>query len=596
MKAKKTWKVSKEITGTRTGYKVIDSLFNGLQLGELMLIGGRPMMGKNTLSLNIAMNVSKRTEKKVLFFDSRNGRDYVERWFLSYLSGIPIWDMYEWDFSLEQWERFIHATEVYRKLKIEPKGTNCVEYIIERCEELSKKDELGLVIIDYLQIIKKNDKDTYKNPNAVLSELKALAKRLQVPIIVITSLREKMTRRIDKRPCAKDLKNMGISEEYWDNALLLHRKDDDLYSGVEEIELVALKSFMDIDLHTCLYLNHDNLHFEDIDSDIFKKPDEKIFKDYETEIEEENRQAEEDIMSVMKECLDKNGDDEALRCADKLREINYYSYSDEIEDCYKTCAKRGNIKALLYMEDKFRKNGAVCEEEFDILKQLTDQGYTMAFGRIADCYLNGIGCEKDRGKALINYINGSVYWDDTYCENMIEENFRDEKEWNSLSSKITDLYMYDWHESKKARLRLGNDIFEGKIKEFQSGVAYYIYKGFYLYDSFYDEMEAQYCSIPCLNFAKCLLYGIGTSVKPNVVLAVLKDALHSSEWERNAGDLSAFDRIEEIETMFKEIEDTYGKIESEYTDEEFDFYNEEDAFLGEMPYLGDEDYEEGFWY
>ena len=86
MKAKKTWKVSKEITGTRTGYKVIDSLFNGLQPGELMLIGGRPMMGKNTLSLNIAMNVSKRTEKKVLFFDARNGRDYVERWFLSYLS------------------------------------------------------------------------------------------------------------------------------------------------------------------------------------------------------------------------------------------------------------------------------------------------------------------------------------------------------------------------------------------------------------------------------------------------------------------------------------------------------------------------------
>ena len=69
MKKKKSWKLAKNITGISTGYKVIDQLFNGLQPGELMLIGGTPLSGKSTLALNIAINVMKETRKKVVIFD-----------------------------------------------------------------------------------------------------------------------------------------------------------------------------------------------------------------------------------------------------------------------------------------------------------------------------------------------------------------------------------------------------------------------------------------------------------------------------------------------------------------------------------------------
>ncbi len=594
MKTKKPWKLAKKITGTSAGYKVIDKLFNGLQPGEVTLIGGRPLMGKNSLAYNISVNVSQMTGKRVVFFEGSRGKAYAEKWYLSYLSGIPFWDLSRWDFSGDQWENFIHATEEYRELKFEALGTFRLESIIEQSEEFYKEDEIALIVVDYLQIIEKNDKKTIDNPNEVMIELNALAKRLNVPIIVLTSLREKeITRRKDKRPCAKDLKNAGISEEYWENALLLHRPDMDKYESIEKIEIVATKAYTDVEFDTYLYFDSQNLHYIDIDSYELLELDDELYSDYEDEIEEENLKYEEEILSKMQKCLEKNGEYEAMHYANKLRKIDYFSYSEEIEECFRTCAKRGNVKALLYMEDKYKREGKVCEEEFDILKQLIDLGYTLAFGRIADCYLNGIGCEKDRQKALLYYISGSIFWEDEYCENMIEENFKKESEWDNLSQKITDLYMYDWTESERARMRLANDIFEGRIKEFKTEVAYYIFKYNYIYDVLYHETEAQYCSIPCLSLAKCLLYGIGTSAKPNVALAVLNDAKYLSEWERNSGDLSAFDRIEEIESMIKEIEDNYGKISPEYSDDEFDFYNEEDAFLGDEPYFEEEeDYED----
>ena len=219
-----------EFPGMPCGLRDLDKKINGLNKSDLIIIAARPGMGKTTLALNILANVAKATRKTVAFFSLEMSREQLASRLLSCESAVDNHKLSTGKLDTEDWEKIGVASAALAQtdIRVSDNPTVSVTEMNALCRRL---DNLGLIIVDYLQLMTRADKDSRSAENRVnvVAEisraLKIMAKDLDVPVICLSQLSRASESRTDKRPLLSDLRESGAIEQDADQVIMLYRDD-----------------------------------------------------------------------------------------------------------------------------------------------------------------------------------------------------------------------------------------------------------------------------------------------------------------------------------------------------------------------------------
>ncbi|MBQ7345445.1 MAG: replicative DNA helicase [Oscillospiraceae bacterium] len=229
------------IPGLSTGLRDLDMKINGLNKSDLLLIAARPAMGKTSFALNIGLNVAKKYDKTVAFFSLEMSREQLAMRLLSGESFVDSQKMQTGKLTEEEWERLCNASVALSQTDIRCDDNPAVT-VAEMNAKLRRVEDLGLVIIDYLQLMTgsgygKSSENRVQVVGEISRSLKIMAKELNVPVICLSQLSRAVESRTDKRPIMSDLRESGAIEQDADAILFLYR--DDYYNPNSEEKNVA---------------------------------------------------------------------------------------------------------------------------------------------------------------------------------------------------------------------------------------------------------------------------------------------------------------------------------------------------------------------
>lgn len=220
---------SDDITGLPTGYRDLDKMTAGLQEDELIILAARPAVGKTAFALNIAQNVGTKTDKTVAIFSLEMSAESLVNRMLCAEGSIDAGHLRTGQLSEEEWQNLIIAMGSLSKASIYIDDTpgNKMSEIRAKCRRLAKeKGNLGLVVVDYLQLIEGSNKESRQQEVSGISrQLKKLAKELRVPVIALSQLSRGVEQRQDKRPVLSDIRESGSIEQDADIVAFLYRED-----------------------------------------------------------------------------------------------------------------------------------------------------------------------------------------------------------------------------------------------------------------------------------------------------------------------------------------------------------------------------------
>ena len=220
-----------EFPGLSTGLHDLDHKINGLNKSDLLLIAARPGMGKTSLALNIALDVAKKSAKTVAFFSLEMSREQLAMRLLSNESFVDNQKLLTGRLTEEEWTKIGIASSALSQtdIRVDDNPSISVAEMNAKCRRL---DNLGLVLIDYLQLMTSaGTGQTSNNANRVqvVSDisraLKIMAKELNVPVICLSQLSRANESRTDKRPMLSDLRESGAIEQDADEVLFIYRDD-----------------------------------------------------------------------------------------------------------------------------------------------------------------------------------------------------------------------------------------------------------------------------------------------------------------------------------------------------------------------------------
>lgn len=216
-----------QITGIETGFYDFDKLTTGLHEDQLIVLAARPAMGKTALALNIAQNVATKSNKAVAVFSLEMGAESLVERMLSAEGTIINNHIRTGNLTVNEWQRLIYAQGQLAEAPIFIDDTAGVKItdIRARARRLSQEtDGLGLIIIDYLQLIQGSRSDNRQQEVSEISrQLKIIAKELKVPVIALSQLSRGVEQRNDKRPIMSDLRESGSIEQDADIVAFLYR-------------------------------------------------------------------------------------------------------------------------------------------------------------------------------------------------------------------------------------------------------------------------------------------------------------------------------------------------------------------------------------
>ena len=229
------------IPGLSTGLRDLDTKINGLNKSDLLLIAARPAMGKTSFALNIGLNVAKKYKKTVAMFSLEMSREQLAMRLLSGESFVDSQKMATGKLSEDEWAKLCMASAALSQTDIRVDDNPSIT-VAEMNAKLRRLDNLGLVIIDYLQLMTGSGygkaSDNRVNVVSDISRaLKIMAKELNVPVICLSQLSRGPEGRTDKRPMLSDLRESGAIEQDADEVLFLYR--DDYYNPDSEEKNVA---------------------------------------------------------------------------------------------------------------------------------------------------------------------------------------------------------------------------------------------------------------------------------------------------------------------------------------------------------------------
>jgi replicative DNA helicase len=222
-----------DITGVPTGFDDLDQKTSGLQPGDLVIVAGRPSMGKTAFSLNIAENVAIDSGLPVAVFSMEMGGTQLAMRMLGSVGKLDQHKLRTGKLRDDDWPRLTHAVGKLNDAPIhidESAALNALE-LRARARRLHREyGKLGLIVIDYIQLMSANSSG--ENRATEISEisrsLKALAKELQVPVVALSQLNRSLEQRPNKRPVMSDLRESGAIEQDADLILFIYR--DEVYN------------------------------------------------------------------------------------------------------------------------------------------------------------------------------------------------------------------------------------------------------------------------------------------------------------------------------------------------------------------------------
>ena len=230
-----------EIPGLSTGLIDLDKKINGLNKSDLLLIAARPAMGKSSFALNIGLNVAKKYNQTVVFFSLEMSREQLAMRMISGESFVDSQKLLTGKLTDEEWNQLAMASASLSQtdIRLDDNPSITVAEMSAKCRRL---DNLGLVLIDYLQLMTSSGYGRGgENRVTVVSEisraLKIMAKDLNVPVICLSQLSRANESRQDKRPMLSDLRESGAIEQDADEVLFLYR--DDYYNENSEEKNIA---------------------------------------------------------------------------------------------------------------------------------------------------------------------------------------------------------------------------------------------------------------------------------------------------------------------------------------------------------------------
>jgi replicative DNA helicase len=232
------------ITGLSTGYHDLDEMTSGLQPADLVIIAGRPSMGKTTFAMNIAEHAAIKSGKSVLVFSMEMPGDSLAMRMMSSLGRIDQHRLRTGKLEDEDWPRITSAVSMLSEAPLFIDDTPALTpgEIRSRARRVAREQGgLALIVLDYIQLMQISG--FKENRTAEISEisrsLKSLAKELNVPVIALSQLNRGLEQRTDKRPVMSDLRESGAIEQDADLIMFIYR--DEVYNenspdkGIAEI-------------------------------------------------------------------------------------------------------------------------------------------------------------------------------------------------------------------------------------------------------------------------------------------------------------------------------------------------------------------------
>lgn len=240
------------ITGLRTGFSNMDELTAGLQPEELIILAARPSMGKSAFAMNLAINVAKRNQDGnacVAIFSLEMSNEQLAARMLSSESNIENNKIKTGHLTSKEWQYLEGGMQSLSRLKIVFDDSSAVSVadIRAKCRKLSQEGRLDFVVIDYLQLIKGDDRSGNRQEEVakISRSLKQMARELKVPILALSQLSRDVEKREDKRPVLADLRESGSIEQDADIVMFLFRQDYYERKGenkTNEVELSIAKN------------------------------------------------------------------------------------------------------------------------------------------------------------------------------------------------------------------------------------------------------------------------------------------------------------------------------------------------------------------
>ncbi len=239
-----------DITGIPTGYTEFDKLTAGLQAGELIVIAGRPSMGKSTLAVNIAENAAIGAKVPTAIFSMEMPSQQLAFRMISSLGRVDQTHLRTGKFPDEDWSRINTAVQLMSDapIFIDDSASLSPTEIRARARRLKREHGLGLIVVDYLQLMQVHG--STENRATEISEisrsLKALAKELELPIIALSQLNRSVEQRTDKRPVMSDLRESGAIEQDADLIVFIYREEvynqDTPRKGIADISIAKQRN------------------------------------------------------------------------------------------------------------------------------------------------------------------------------------------------------------------------------------------------------------------------------------------------------------------------------------------------------------------
>ncbi|WP_409252410.1 replicative DNA helicase [Bacillus sp. SCS-153A] len=239
---------TEDVTGIPTGFADLDEMTAGFQRNDLIIVAARPSVGKTAFALNIAQNVATKTDENVAIFSLEMGAEQLVMRMLCAEGNINAQNLRTGSLTDEDWRKLTMAMGSLSNAGIYIDDTPGIKIgeIRSKCRRLKQEHGLGMILIDYLQLIQgsgRSGENRQQEVSEISRELKGLARELEVPVIALSQLSRGVEQRQDKRPMMSDIRESGSIEQDADIVAFLYR--DDYYDKESEnkniIEIIIAK-------------------------------------------------------------------------------------------------------------------------------------------------------------------------------------------------------------------------------------------------------------------------------------------------------------------------------------------------------------------
>ena len=234
------------LPGLTSGFDNLDLLTQGFQKSDLIIIAGRPSVGKTALTLNIGFNILKLTKLPVLFFSLEMSKEQIMYRVLASESNLDQNQLKNGDLSENDWSKITKTFKLISKLPffLDDNSNLSIQEIKSKIKTLHfQQTNIGIIIIDYLQLIKDlelKSMNRVQELTKITRDLKSLAREFNIPIIVLSQLNRNVDTRIDKKPLLSDLRESGSIEQDADLIIMLTHSEINNINQLQNSNLIKL--------------------------------------------------------------------------------------------------------------------------------------------------------------------------------------------------------------------------------------------------------------------------------------------------------------------------------------------------------------------